>query len=62
MCSVVTKQTEDIKVRVDRFSKLALEHLAETEQLALSDIVRRALKQFIEREIQHVTQHGKSQN
>lgn len=42
-------KTEEIKVRVEPLKKLALVQIADSEDLDLSDIVRRALGEFIEK-------------
>lgn len=43
------KKSEDIKARVDPWTKANLQHLASLENLDLSDLVRRALREFIDR-------------
>lgn len=43
----MSKKTEEIKVRVEPLKKLALEQIAQDEDLKLSDIVRRALGEFL---------------
>ena len=46
-CAHMPKKSEDIKVRVDALTKRALVQIAEEELLELSDIVRRALYDFV---------------
>lgn len=43
------KKSEDIKVRVEPLDKRALQAIADREALDLSDIVRRAIAQFLQR-------------
>jgi len=45
-------KTEEIKVRVEPITKATLNQLAQQECLDLSDIVRRALRDFIAAKIQ----------
>ena len=47
-----TNKTEEIKVRVEPLNKLALSQIAAEESLDLSDIVRKALREFISRRSQ----------
>lgn len=42
------KLTEEIKVRIDPLKKCALQQIADEEQLTISDIARRALREFIQ--------------
>jgi len=51
-------KSEEIKIRVEPMSKLALMQIAGEECLDLSDIVRKALREFISRRSQanHSTQ------
>lgn len=42
------KKTEEIKVRVEPLNKLALLEIAERQQLDLSDVVRRALREYVQ--------------
>lgn len=42
-----TSKSEEIKVRVEPLSKLALLQIAQEEALDLSDIVRKAIRQFV---------------
>lgn len=41
-------KSEEIKVRVEPFLKLSFEQIADREHLDLSDIVRRALREWLE--------------
>lgn len=41
------KMTEEIKVRVEPLAKHSLEQMARAEQLQLSDMVRRAIREYI---------------
>jgi predicted transcriptional regulator len=43
------KLTDEIKVRVDPLRKLQLQQVAEEEERELSDIVRRALGDFLDK-------------
>lgn len=54
MCTLFpcTMKTEEIKVRVEPITKATLNQLAQQECLDLSDIVRRALRDFIAAKIQ----------
>jgi hypothetical protein len=45
------KFTEEIKVRVEPIKKLALQQVADAEELELSDIVRRALGEFLDKRV-----------
>ena len=49
-----TGKTEEIKVRVEPFLKLSFEQIADREHLDLSDIVRRALREWLEKRTPHV--------
>ena len=49
-CSQALKKTEEIKVRVEPIKKYALEQIAAAEDLQLSDIVRRALGEFLDKQ------------
>lgn len=42
-------KTEEIKVRVEPFLKLSFEQIADREHLDTSDIVRRALREWLEK-------------
>lgn len=43
-------KSEEIKVRVEPIKKLALEQIADSEGLQLSDIVRRAINELLDRQ------------
>lgn len=43
------KKTADIKVRVDALTKTVLIQIAEEDLLDLSDVVRHALKDFVQK-------------
>ena len=49
MPAVKATKTEEIKVRIDPLSKRALEQIAQSEGLDLSDIARRAFRDLISR-------------
>lgn len=55
---VKSTKTEDIKVRVDPLTRHTFEQIAQQEQLDLSDIVRRALREFIQRKNHRLTANG----
>jgi len=46
------RKTEEVNVRVEPMTRHSLEQIAERERLDLSDIVRRALHEHIERKLQ----------
>lgn len=50
------KKSEDIKVRVDPLTKVALREIAERETLELSDVVRHALRDFVRQKSQQQSQ------
>lgn len=47
----MSRKAEEIKVRVEPSKKLALEEMAERDNVPLSHLVRRALGEFISKEI-----------
>lgn len=46
-----SKKDSDVRARVDSQTRLSLELLANREQLELSDILRRAIREFLQRQI-----------
>lgn len=46
---VKAKKNEDVRARVDAWTRSNLEHLAAREDLDISDLIRKALREFIER-------------
>lgn len=55
---VKSAKTEEIKARVEPLTKHSLQAIAAQERLDVSDIVRRALREFIERHTQRTAPHG----
>jgi hypothetical protein len=43
------RKSEEVKARVEPLTRLGLEEIARNEHLDLSDIVRRALREYMER-------------
>lgn len=55
---VKAAKTEEIKARVEPLTKHSLQEIAAQERLDVSDIVRRALREFIERQTQRTAPNG----
>ena len=51
------RKTEEIKVRVEPLTKLKCLQIADEEQLDLSDIIRRALFEYVHRRQKHTSAH-----
>jgi hypothetical protein len=56
--TVKAAKTEEIKARVEPLTKHSLQAIAAQERLDVSDIVRRALREFIERHTQRTAPNG----
>lgn len=45
------RKDADIRARVDSTTRQAIEQIAEREHLELSDIIRRAVREFVQRNV-----------